>query len=232
MLWWRGLEPRWLGWAVLPLAGGLLGGFRPAWLAVMAVLAVLTVLKRRHRKTWLAALILVALSGHALPKVWQGLPAYQKSRVHLFLGLKSDPRGAAYQVIQSKVAIGSGGLLGKGFGRGTQTQLRFLPEHHTDFIFSVLGEEFGFLGVALALIAMGGLLGRLVYLAERHPWPWARLVLMGIGSIWGFQGLINIAMTVGWAPVTGLPLPFFSYGGSAMLVNMGLAALALKVSKR
>jgi rod shape determining protein RodA len=166
----------------------------------------------------------------ALP-IWSSLADYQRSRLLVFLDPSTDPRGAGWHLIQSKVAIGSGGLFGKGFTEGTQKRLDFLPEQHTDFIFSVVGEELGFLGVAAALLLFGLLLHRLLRLAEETEDPFAGMVLLGIFSVWLVHIFVNIGMTVGIAPITGIPLPFLSYGGTFLLTCWIFTALAARLSR-
>ncbi len=164
------------------------------------------------------------------PTVWSTFESYQQQRILIFLGIKADPHGAAYQIIQSRIAIGSGGILGKGFLQGSQTQLRFLPEQHTDFIFSVLGEEFGFIGVTIILIVFLSLFSRLLHIAKTARYPFGGLVAIGCISILAFQFFVNVGMTIGLVPVTGLPLPFLSYGGSSFLMTLVLMGLAMNVS--
>jgi rod shape determining protein RodA len=166
----------------------------------------------------------------ALP-VWSSLADYQRSRLLVFLDPSTDPRGAGWNLIQSKVAIGSGGLFGKGFTQGTQKRLDFLPEQHTDFIFSVVGEELGFVGVVVALLLFGLLLHRLLRLAETTDDPFAGMVLLGIFSVWLVHIFVNIGMTVGIAPITGIPLPFLSYGGTFLLTCWVLTALAARLAR-
>ncbi|MCB0316857.1 MAG: rod shape-determining protein RodA, partial [Calditrichaeota bacterium] len=151
---------------------------------------------------------------------WNQLKDYQKQRITTFWNPEADPLGSGYQIIQSKVAIGSGGLLGKGFLQGSQTQLRFLPEQHTDFIFAVIGEEFGFLGVLLTLAIFTVLLVRIVHASNMYRSEFSSVIGIGIATIIGFHMFVNVGMTIGLAPVTGLPLPFISYGGSALLSNL------------
>ncbi|MCJ7812174.1 rod shape-determining protein RodA [bacterium] len=164
------------------------------------------------------------------PVVWSTFESYQQQRILIFLGIKANPRGAAYQVIQSRIAIGSGGVLGKGFMHGSQTQLRFLPEQHTDFIFSVLGEEFGFIGVMTVLVVFLFLFSRLIHTAKTARNPFGGLVAVGCVSILAFQFFVNVGMTVGLVPVTGLPLPFLSYGGSSLVMTLVLMGLVMNVS--
>jgi rod shape determining protein RodA len=166
----------------------------------------------------------------ALP-VWSSLAEYQRSRLLVFLDPSTDPRGAGWNLIQSKVAIGSGGLFGKGFTQGTQKRLDFLPEQHTDFIFSVVGEELGFVGVVMAILLFGLLLHRLLRLAEVTDDPFAGMVLLGIFSLWLVHIFVNTGMTVGIAPITGIPLPFLSYGGTFLLTCWVLTALAARLAR-
>jgi len=154
----------------------------------------------------------------ALP-VWNTLAPYQKARLLVFLDPTIDPRGAGWHVIQSRVAIGSGGLFGKGFTLGSQKRLAFLPEQHTDFIFSVIGEEFGFVGTFGVLLMFGFVLWRLARIAERVSDPFAGIVVFGIFGAWFAHVVVNTGMTVGIMPITGIPLPFLSYGGSFLLAS-------------
>ncbi len=170
-------------------------------------------------------LISFSLGICSLPFLWMILKPYQKNRLTAFLDPDRDPLGASYTVIQSKIAIGSGGLLGKGLLQGTQNKLHFIPEHHTDFIFSVVGEEGGFIAV-LVFFLMLVLFFRLAFIAMRYTTDVSgRLLATGIIAMVFFHVFINIGMTVGLMPVTGLPLPLISYGGSSLLtffVSFGL----------
>jgi rod shape determining protein RodA len=167
--------------------------------------------------------------------VWNSiLKDYQKMRIISFINPQADPFGAGYQVIQSKVAIGSGYLFGKGYLEGTQTKLSFLPEQHTDFIFSVLGEQFGFIGSTLVVLLFTFLVVRCYFLTQSIRNRFFNLVVVGAASIIGFHIFINSAMTMGMMPVTGIPLPFLSYGGSFTLTVAILLGLILntKTSKQ
>ena len=144
------------------------------------------------------------------------LQPHQRDRVQVLLGLKDDPNGVGYNVIQAQIAIGSGGLEGKGFLNGTQTKLKYVPEQETDFIFCTVGEEQGFIGSASVLILFLILLLRLIHLAERQPYAFGRVYGYCVFSIFLFHVLINIGMVLGLMPVIGIPLPFFSYGGSSL----------------
>lgn len=144
------------------------------------------------------------------------LVPHQQERINELLGIQSDPYGAGYNVNQSKIAIGSGGFNGKGFLNGTQTKFNFVPEQSTDFIFCTVGEEWGFLGSAFVLLLHLGLILRLIFLAERQRSSFSRIYGYGVASILFFHIAINVGMTIGLAPVIGIPLPFFSYGGSSL----------------
>lgn len=169
-------------------------------------------------------------AGTVANPLWNSLASYQQNRILVFLDPSVDPRGAGYHVIQSMVAIGSGGLTGKGFTAGTQKRLDFLPEQHTDFIFSVIGEELGFVGTVAALLAFAFILVRLVRLAQRAPDPFAGLVIFGIFGTWLVHIFVNVGMTVGLVPVTGIPLPFVSYGGTFLLMSWVALAVATRVA--
>ena len=141
---------------------------------------------------------------------------HQQTRIRVLLGLEDDPRGAGYNVIQAKIAIGSGGLEGKGFLNGTQTKLKYVPEQDTDFIFCTVGEEEGFIGCAIVLSLFLALILRLIHLAERQPYTFGRVYGYCVLSIFLFHVFINVGMVLGLTPVIGIPLPFFSYGGSSL----------------
>ncbi len=162
--------------------------------------------------------------------LWNSLATYQQNRILVFLDPEVDPRNAGYQLIQSKVAIGSGGLTGKGFTLGTQKRFDFLPEQHTDFIFSVIGEELGFVGTLVALGLFAYILGRLIHMAQESSDPFAGLVLLGIFGAWLVHIFVNVGMTVGIVPITGIPLPFVSYGGTFLLMSWVAVAIAVRVA--
>jgi rod shape determining protein RodA len=169
-------------------------------------------------------------AGTVAQLLWSRLAIYQQNRILVFLDPEVDPRGAGYQLIQSKVAVGSGGVMGQGFTLGSQKRYDFLPEQHTDFIFSVVGEELGFIGTALGILAFSFILGRLVHMAARTPDPFAGLVVLGIFGAWLAHIFVNIGMTVGVVPITGIPLPFVSYGGTFLLMCWISLAIAVRVA--
>jgi len=166
------------------------------------------------------------------PLGWWFLADYQRSRLLVFVNPNLDPLGAGYTVIQSKIGIGSGGLLGKGWLAGTQNQLNFLPERHTDFIFSVIGEEWGFLGTTLCLGLFAFLLYRAILLATQTRDPFGRLVIAGLVAMLATHVVVNTGMTIGLAPVVGLPLPLISYGGSWLLTCLAAIGMMLSVGLR
>jgi rod shape determining protein RodA len=163
--------------------------------------------------------------------VWRSLAPYQQVRILAFLKPEADPRGAGWHLIQSQVAIGSGGWLGKGFTLGTQKRLAFLPEQHTDFIIAVVGEELGFIGIFLVLSCFAAILWRLVLGAQRATDPFASTVVFSIFALWFAHLVANVGMTVGLLPITGLPLPFLSYGGSFLLVSFIALAIVQQLGK-
>ncbi|TVR64372.1 MAG: rod shape-determining protein RodA [Gemmatimonadales bacterium] len=206
----------------------------PIWsLYFVGLLGLIYLFRYRLYLAESVAILLVNLAaGTVANPLWGRLADYQRNRLLVFLDPGMDPRGAGWNLIQSKVAIGSGGLTGKGFTQGTQKRLDFLPEQHTDFIFSVIGEELGFLGVTVAVALFALLLLRVVRLAEVTPDPFAGLVLFGIFGAWLVHIFINIGMTIGLVPITGIPLPFLSYGGTFLLTCWAFTALAVRLARR
>ncbi|MDC3028714.1 rod shape-determining protein RodA [Prochlorococcus sp. AH-716-P20] len=181
---------------------------------------------------------MLILSLHSLvikltPFIWEfGLKDYQKDRLILFLDPSRDPLGGGYHLLQSKIAIGSGGLFGTGLLNGKLTNLQFIPEQHTDFIFSALGEELGFLGCILVLFLFFVLISCLVKVSKNARTHFESLIIIGIASKFLFQIIINLFMTIGLGPVTGIPLPFMSYGRTSLLINFICIGLALSTLNR
>jgi rod shape determining protein RodA len=194
----------------------------------MLVLIVFLWLYRARTSEWVLILSLNVAMGTIAWPLWNSLEPYQQMRLISFVDPEMDRQGAGYQVIQSTVAIGSGGIFGQGFTEGPQKRLAFLPEQHTDFIYAVIGEETGLIGGGLVLLAYFIILWRLVRLAERLPDPFGGVVVFGIAGAWLTHILVNIGMTLGVMPVTGIPLPFVSYGGSFLLATY----IALGVAQR
>lgn len=203
-----------------------------AWSAGFIVLLVGLYLYR-YRLYLVESLTVVAanLAAGAMARpLWHSLGDYQRNRLLVFLNPELDPRGAGWHLVQSKVAVGSGGILGKGFTLGTQKRLNFLPEQHTDFVFSVVGEELGFLGTSLTLLLFGYLFFKMIQIAEESRSLFAGLFVFGIMGIWLTHVIVNIGMTVGVVPITGIPLPFISYGGSFLLMSWLAAAIVVAMA--
>ena len=230
MFFWAGARPVHLFFLLSP-ALTLICAFHPWMLAAILVILIGILFYERPRLFTASILLLVNLAVAVIaPYMWENkLHDYQKRRILTFLDPNMDKLGAGYQVIQSKIAIGSGGLKGKGFLEGTQTKLAFLPEQHTDFIFSVICEEFGFLGAVLVLALFVFILWRALSIAVQTKSRFASLTAIGLATILLFHIFVNIGMTIGLMPVTGLPLPFLSYGGSTLITNTILIGLLLNI---
>ena len=172
-----------------------------------------------------------AAGGAALPVVWSLMHGYQKKRVLIFMNPASDPLGAGYHITQSKIAIGSGGLFGKGFLHGTQSHLDYLPELHTDFVFATMAEEWGLAGGLFVLAAFAVVLAWAVRVAIRAQAPFSRLAAMGLAFTLFFYLAINLMMVMGLAPVVGIPLPLVSFGGSAMMTVLILLGIVMGIGR-
>ncbi len=235
MLYWSGMPIEWLVLLLSPLATALLAGLFPWGLAAWIPLTMIIAYRSLPWKRVALALVMIVQSAAALVTPWlwmHGLQDYQRDRLVLFLDPAKDPLGGGYHLLQSTVGIGSGGLFGMGLLQGQLTKLRFIPEQHTDFIFSALGEETGFLGTILVVIGFALLMGRLLQVAGQSRSDFESLVVIGVATMLMFQVVVNIFMTIGLGPVTGIPLPFMSYGRSAMVVNFLALGLCLSVSSR
>ncbi len=229
-------------WAGMP-AGQLLLGLSPIFNVALFFLTgsvwwfvgLFVGLLAYARPRLVVLVAMIALNGAvavALPNLWNHLHDYQKRRIETFLNPEHDPSGSGYQVIQSKIAIGSGGLVGKGYLKGSQKALSFLPMRHTDFIYSVVGEEWGLLGALTVVLLYGIVVFRGYRLASIARDGFASLTAVGITTALFFHILVNMLMTIGWAPVTGVPLPFLSYGGTALIVNCIQIGLLQNVALR
>lgn len=197
---------------------------------VLICLVALALFHRKLPKMLTSVFFLINIfAGYASSMVWNGLKPHQQKRLETFIDPMNDPLGDGYQVLQSMTAIGSGGITGKGFGEGSQTNLSFLPEEHTDFIFSVLGEQFGFLGSLFILSLFFLFLWRAVSICKLYDDPFVNLMTVSACAVFLFHILVNIAMTIGLMPVTGLPLPFLSYGGSFALTCMVLVGFLINM---
>jgi len=230
VLFWAGTKPSLLVLAASPVIGLVLAFSTVAWGVWIAVLAALLLWWRPYLWEGLAIMGLNVLGGVLALPFWNRLAPYQQNRLLAFLNPDVDPRAAGWHVIQSKVAVGSGGLLGKGFTDGTQKRLAFLPAQHTDFIFSVVGEELGFIGVLVALCLFAWMLFSLLRVARRATDPFSSLCVFGIAGLLFTHIVENVGMTINLMPITGIPLPFFSYGGSFLLACSVGVGIALRVA--
>jgi rod shape determining protein RodA len=229
-LFWAGTPPALLFLLISPVLALFLSFQVKLFTVYMFLLLAFLYLYRA--RLWEGVLVVsanLAAGTIALP-LWNSLADYQRNRFIVFRDPYIDPRGAGYQHIQSRIAIGSGRLLGKGFTQGSQKRLAFLPEQHTDFIFAVIGEELGFIGAVAVVLVYAAILWRLVRLAERAPDPFAGIIVFGIFGAWFTHILVNVGMTVGVMPITGIPLPFLSYGGSFLLATFIALGLAERVA--
>jgi rod shape determining protein RodA len=230
VLFWAGTKPSLLVLAASPVIGLVLAFSTVAWGVWIALLAALLLWWRPYVWEGLAIMGLNVLGGVLALPFWNRLAPYQQNRLLAFLNPDVDPRAAGWHVIQSKVAVGSGGLLGKGFTEGTQKRLAFLPAQHTDFIFSVVGEELGFVGVLVALCLFAWMLFSLLRVARRATDPFSSLCVFGIAGLLFTHIVENVGMTINLMPITGIPLPFFSYGGSFLLACSVGVGIALRVA--
>ena len=228
VLYWAGASNFILAAILSPLiaaAGALLGTW--VFLVSLVVAGALLYRTRENRFAVAVAFALTLAVGLSVQAVYERLPSYQQKRISTFLNPGSEQKGAGYNVYQSKVAIGSGGFFGKGYLQGTQTQLNFIPEQWTDFIFCVPGEEFGFVGASVVIGLFTALLLHAVNVAGLSKNKFASAASIGIAGIFAVHILINIGMSMGLLPVIGIPLPFLSYGGSALVANMAMVGLLM-----
>jgi rod shape determining protein RodA len=202
-------------------------GTAMTFLAVIAGAFILAGLRKRAIVLLLLAALVAAGGGWNL-----ALKDYQKRRVTTLINPLGDPQGAGYQVIQSKIAIGSGGFAGKGFQKGSQSQLRFLPARHTDFIFSVIGEEAGFVGVFVVIVLYLSLLARMFLSVSKARDRAGVYIVFTASMLIAFQFLVNVLMIIGLLPVVGITLPFLSYGGSSLLTSFVACGLVMNVKMR
>lgn len=229
MLFWSGMP---YGISLFIISPAIIGyGAVFSWVIglILAILLTVTIffLQKRPWLTVASLVVGIMIVVGVQVALTQVLKPHQAARIEAFVNPAMDPQGAGWNVIQSKTAIGSGGFYGKGFLQGTQTQLRFLPEQWTDFIFPVIAEEFGFIGAGGVLLLFGILLLRLLNIAGDHKHPFAQLVIIGVTTIFLMHLLINLGSAMGLLPVIGLPLPFVSYGGSAFLSYTVMLAVCM-----
>ncbi|HOP07873.1 MAG TPA: rod shape-determining protein RodA [candidate division Zixibacteria bacterium] len=227
-LWfWSGLSPLYLILILSPIVSLVTAAHWLAWTLYFMALLVFLFMFRPGLSFSIVVVVANLATGIVMPFLWNRMADYQKQRILTFLDPSTDARGAGYQIIQSKIAIGSGGIWGKGIFAGSQTKLEFLPERHTDFVFSVLGEEFGLWGTLLVLGLFGYVIYRIIRIAGRCRSRFASNIAFGAAVVLVFQLFINIGMTLGFMPVTGLALPFLSYGGTSLVLSWTLIGMAV-----
>jgi rod shape determining protein RodA len=233
LLYWSGLGLDTLFFLISPAINMLFSFNWVVWTCFMLFLFGLLYIVKPRLSVICAVVVINIVVGLLTPYLWNNvLHEYQRRRVIAFVNPEKEPLGMGYQVIQSKVAIGSGGFTGKGFLDGTQTKLDFLPKQHTDFIFAVVAEEFGFLGSLFILFLFGLVIYRGIRIAASVRNSYASLVAIGVVSVFVFHVVVNIGMALGVMPVVGMPLPFLSYGGSSLLVSMCMIGLLLNIWAR
>ena len=235
MLYWSGMPYEWAFIILATVVTGLLACLYQIGLIIWIPLIGFLGFKTLPNKKILTLFVILfhSLIARITPWFWStALKDYQRDRLIIFLNPSQDPLGGGYHMLQSKIGIGSGGLLGTGLMQGQLTKLKFIPEQHTDFIFSALGEEAGFIGTLLVISLFFILIFRLIKIALEARTDFESLVVIGIASMFIFQIMVNIFMTIGLGPVTGIPLPFMSYGRTALLVNFISLGFCLSVSRR
>lgn len=230
MLYWSGVAWPLLLLLASPAISLVLSFSTGLWGAWFLVLLALVLYYRPFLVEGIVLMLANVATGVVAPVLWEKLKPYQQNRLRVFIDPSFDPKASGYQVIQSKISIGSGGLFGKGFTEGTQKRLAFLPAQHTDFIFAVLGEELGFIGVMFTLTLLTVLLLRATKIAARANDAFGGLVAFGLMASWLVHVVVNIGMTLNLMPITGIPLPFFSYGGSFMLATWLAVGILLRIS--
>jgi rod shape determining protein RodA len=235
MMFWSGMPGSWVVLFLSPVITAIVAGAFPwlllAWIPAMGLLAWKSLPWKRAGLS--LVLVVQGLFAVATPWLWNNfLQPHQRDRLTLFLDPNKDPLGGGYHLLQSTVGIGSGGWFGTGLLQGHLTLLRFIPEQHTDFIFSALGEELGFVGSVLAVLGFVVWIWRLLQIAGKARSDVESLAVVGVGAMVMFQVVVNINMTIGLGPITGIPLPWLSYGRSAMLVNFIALGLCASVARR
>lgn len=231
VLFWSGLP---YGLSLFIISPAIIGYFSVVGIlfgAIAALIITITIFLLQ-KKMWLTlssaivGLLVVVGTEVALEQILQ---PHQRARIEAFMDPSLDPQGAGWNVLQAKTAIGSGGIQGKGFMEGTQTQLRFLPEQWTDFVYCVIGEEFGFIGSSLVLLLYAALFLRLLHMAGAHKHPFAQLVIVCVTFVYFTHFIVNIGSATAVLPIMGVPLPFVSYGGSAFMANTIMLAICLNM---
>jgi rod shape determining protein RodA len=230
MLFWSGISWRLLILIASPIISLILTFSTQIWGAWFLLLLALVIWYKPYLWEGVTVVAANVVMGVVAPLIWESLKPYQQDRLRVFIDPSVDPRRSGYHVIQSQIAIGSGGWFGQGYTEGSQKRLAFLPEQHTDFIFAVVGEELGFMGVTFALALFLTLFLRIIRVAERANDSFSSLVAIGLLASWFVHVLINVGMTVKLMPITGIPLPFFSYGGTFMLASWLAVGVLIRIA--
>ncbi len=229
MIYWAGFGFNWIFLFLSPLSAALSSIRFVSWITFTAVLCAVLYRSRAKPRRWVFFLLITSLIAAATPSAWGLLRPYQQARLTTFLNPEADPYGAGWNVIQSKVAIGSGGISGQGFLNGSQNELAFLPARHTDFVFSVWAEEWGFIGSLILLTLYALLAWRILAGAKRSLNPFNSMLGAGTAVFIIIHVVVNVGMTLGMMPVTGLPLPLITYGGSHIITEMLLLGFSHNV---
>jgi rod shape determining protein RodA len=230
MLFWAGTPWKLLVLLASPVVSLILAFNSVVWGGWLVIVVLLVLWYRPYISEGIGVLLANVAAGIAAPVLWDSLDEYQRNRLKVFLDPTVDPRGSGYHVTQSRVAIGSGGWFGQGFTHGPQKRLAFLPEQHTDFIFAVVGEELGYFGVLVALSLFLFLFLRIINISERANDSFSSLVAFGMLALWFTHVAENVGMTLNLLPITGIPLPFFSYGGSFLLASWMAMGILARIS--
>ncbi len=230
MLYWAGMPLARIVIFFSPIIAAITSFSIYLWLGFMILFSIFVYVRKRMTEI-LFHFIANPIAGLITPLIWHSLKNYQQKRIIAFLSPWIDPKGISWQAIQSRIAIGSGQLWGKGFLSGTQKKLEFLPERHTDFIFSCIGEELGFIGIILTITLYMILFYKILSIARETKNKFLSLVVIGIFAWFSYQTFINMGMTIGILPITGVPLPFVSYGGSSLLACLMAIGIIISISK-
>jgi rod shape determining protein RodA len=230
MLFWAGVSGPLLLLAASPIVSLVLAFRTGVWGAWFLIFVAVVLVYKPYIVEGVLLVVANVVMGVAAPLLWERLDTYQQNRLLVFIDPSRDPRASGYHITQSKIAIGSGGWIGKGYIDGTQKRLAFLPEQHTDFIFAVVGEELGFLGVTAALALFLLLFLRAIRAAMRANDSFSSLLALGLAGSWFVHVMVNVGMTINLMPITGIPLPFFSYGGSFLLASWIALGILVRIS--
>jgi len=233
MLYWRGFKTITIIFIILPAINVICAFYSWSWFVFISIVILLLVIYRFEIKITIGLFAFHFLIGILAPYLWNNyLADYQRQRIIVFLDPYKYKLGSGYQVIQSKVSVGSGGIFGKGIFQGTQKNLNFIPDKHTDFIFSVIAEEIGLVGSSIALFLFFVIFYQSLKIASITKHPFGQMTIIGLVSAIFFQMFFNVGIAIGMLPVTGLPLPFISYGGSSLLMNIVIIAIICNISMR